>query len=283
MSGNHHNEANSSTQTDSGINTQSLIEHLLQFRSLKAAAKADARSAVSLLRAVKKASGETPGRLLREQRLAQAARLVAFDEARLIDIAMECGYGSHEAFTRAFMRRFGIAPAVLRLRIREAFNAIATQDTVVCSAKHQEAIKGLHVPYTGNYQDIAEAIRSFVRDAFQAGFLNGIPVDPIVIYESHPWIDEAIKLKAKIVIADSYLNSAAPAARLQVPEGLFYCFAHRGAYEHVITAYNRMIGRLLLRGKPDFRLETAVIMFKNNHNAQSVADYETEIRVRKAA
>ena len=36
--------------------------------------------------------------------------------APLIDIAVEAGYGSHEAFTRAFTRSYGVAPAAWRRR-----------------------------------------------------------------------------------------------------------------------------------------------------------------------
>ena len=34
--------------------------------------------------------------------------------APLIDIAVEAGYGSHEAFTRAFTKAYGVAPAAWR-------------------------------------------------------------------------------------------------------------------------------------------------------------------------
>jgi hypothetical protein len=36
--------------------------------------------------------------------------------APLLDIAVEAGYGSHEAFTRAFTRAYGVAPATWRRR-----------------------------------------------------------------------------------------------------------------------------------------------------------------------
>nr|WP_295661008.1 AraC family transcriptional regulator [Polymorphobacter sp.] len=55
---------------------------------------------------------------LRGRRLVKAGqRLVADPDARLIDLAFDCGFESQEAFTRAFRRVFGVAPG----RFRQGF------------------------------------------------------------------------------------------------------------------------------------------------------------------
>ncbi|MGH8878738.1 MAG: DinB family protein [Stackebrandtia sp.] len=55
--------------------------------------------------------GETPGAFRRRLLLERAAyRLVSGDET-VTRLAFEAGYGSHEAFTRAFRRAFGYAPS----------------------------------------------------------------------------------------------------------------------------------------------------------------------------
>lgn len=56
---------------------------------------------------------------VRGRRLVRAAqRLTTDPELRLIDLAMDCGFDSQEAFTRAFARTFGVAPG----RFRRGFN-----------------------------------------------------------------------------------------------------------------------------------------------------------------
>ncbi|HEX7739758.1 MAG TPA: helix-turn-helix transcriptional regulator [Marmoricola sp.] len=58
--------------------------------------------------------GEPPGALRRRLMLERAAyRLLRTDET-VLDVAVEAGYSSHEAFTRAFGRAYGITPTGLR-------------------------------------------------------------------------------------------------------------------------------------------------------------------------
>ena len=53
---------------------------------------------------------------LRTRRLAFALTQVRDTDRRLIDIALDYGFSSHEAFTRAFRREYGVTPAAYRRR-----------------------------------------------------------------------------------------------------------------------------------------------------------------------
>ena len=55
-------------------------------------------------------AGESPTRFRARVLLERAAYRMITTDAILMDIAVEAGYGSHEAFTRAFRRGFGVAP-----------------------------------------------------------------------------------------------------------------------------------------------------------------------------
>jgi AraC-like DNA-binding protein len=48
------------------------------------------------------------------RRLAESLRLLSATETRIIDIALEVGYGSHESYSRAFRERFGLSPRAYR-------------------------------------------------------------------------------------------------------------------------------------------------------------------------
>lgn len=48
------------------------------------------------------------------RRLAHSCKQLANKESRILDIALDCGFGSHETFTRAFKAAFGITPAEYR-------------------------------------------------------------------------------------------------------------------------------------------------------------------------
>lgn len=51
-----------------------------------------------------------------QRRLYHAAIAIRDTNARLIDIALECGYSSHEALTAAFRRAYGVTPGTYRRR-----------------------------------------------------------------------------------------------------------------------------------------------------------------------
>src|SRR5690606_26599553 len=59
-------------------------------------------------------TGETVGSYLRRRRLSAAAGEVLRSRKRLVDIAVDFQFGSHEAFTRAFRAMFGISPSAFR-------------------------------------------------------------------------------------------------------------------------------------------------------------------------
>jgi len=51
---------------------------------------------------------------VRARRLSEAARALAAGAPDILSVALEAGYGSHEAFTRAFRDRFGVTPEAVR-------------------------------------------------------------------------------------------------------------------------------------------------------------------------
>lgn len=69
-------------------------------------------------RVVTAASGEAPGRFLRRILLERAAYRLIADDVGVLDVAVEAGYSSNEAFTRAFRRAYGVAPSIWRTRPR---------------------------------------------------------------------------------------------------------------------------------------------------------------------
>lgn len=62
------------------------------------------------------ATGYSVTGYLRARRLTEAARTLAAGAPDILAVALDAGYGSHEAFTRAFGNQFGITPELLRRR-----------------------------------------------------------------------------------------------------------------------------------------------------------------------
>lgn len=67
-----------------------------------------------LVRLFNAAIGLGPMSYLRARRLAVAAKALAAGKDDILPIALDAGYGSHEAFTRAFAGCFGVLPSTVR-------------------------------------------------------------------------------------------------------------------------------------------------------------------------
>ncbi|MBA3233645.1 MAG: helix-turn-helix transcriptional regulator, partial [Propionibacteriales bacterium] len=67
-------------------------------------------------RVVSAAAGETPARFRRRVLLERSAYRLVTSEVGVLDIAVEAGYSSNEAFTRAFARAYGVQPSRWRVR-----------------------------------------------------------------------------------------------------------------------------------------------------------------------
>lgn len=74
------------------------------------------RSKSYLSRAFPLVTGYSISAYLRARRLTEAAKSLADGAPDILSVALEAGYGSHEAFTRAFRDQFGITPEALRQR-----------------------------------------------------------------------------------------------------------------------------------------------------------------------
>jgi AraC family transcriptional regulator len=65
-------------------------------------------------------SGESPARFRRRILLERAAYRLVTSRISILDIAVEAGYSSNEAFTRAFQRAYGTPPSAWRAAPRRA-------------------------------------------------------------------------------------------------------------------------------------------------------------------
>jgi len=61
-----------------------------------------------------RAIGQSAMRYMRARRLSEAARVLANGGSDILTVALDFGYGSHEAFTRAFRDQFGLTPESIR-------------------------------------------------------------------------------------------------------------------------------------------------------------------------
>jgi AraC family transcriptional regulator len=90
--------------------------HLEEDVSLAVLARQAGLSVFHLQRAFSTATGETPKQFTLRLRLGRAAAMLLTRDDSVLDVALDCGFQSHEVFCRAFRRRFGISPSDYRQR-----------------------------------------------------------------------------------------------------------------------------------------------------------------------
>ena len=89
-------------------------EHITEPITLRMLANSASYSPWHAERVFKELTGQTPFEYLRAVRLSRAAARLRGSDAKIIDVAFDFVFGSHEGFTRAFSRHFGMAPQEYR-------------------------------------------------------------------------------------------------------------------------------------------------------------------------
>lgn len=101
------------------VRIQDWVERQLHMPLGRAAmAHAAGCSEAELARRFRDLSGTTPGRWLRERRVAVAAELLRATNLPIADVAERCGLGERSHFSRVFARLCGCGPAAYRCRTR---------------------------------------------------------------------------------------------------------------------------------------------------------------------
>lgn len=88
--------------------------HFKQDIALEDIARVAGLSRSQLSRAFSEIWGRPLSAYMRGRRLSEAARQLAAGAPDILALALDSGYGSHEAFTRAFREQFGLTPEQVR-------------------------------------------------------------------------------------------------------------------------------------------------------------------------
>ncbi len=98
-----------------------------------------------LVRVFGTATGYSVMRYVRGRRLTEAAKALARGAPDILGVALDAGYGSHEAFTRAFREQFGLTPEAVRagrtvakLSLMEAMTMEKTQAAALAAPRMEQ-------------------------------------------------------------------------------------------------------------------------------------------------
>jgi AraC family transcriptional regulator len=114
-----------------------IARHMDANVSLRVLAAHAGLSRYQLHRVFLRAAGETPKQLTLRLRLGRAAVLLLTARISVLEVALSCGFQSHETFCRAFQRQFGMTPRAYRHR------GFAQRVSASQAAKHAALVRQL--------------------------------------------------------------------------------------------------------------------------------------------
>ena len=225
--------------------------------SLQALAGKAGLSPFYFQRLFKAAIGETPKSYTLRLRLERAAFRLMLHEGSVLDLAIECGFQSHESFCRAFRRRFSTNPSEYReaVRRRTASRAGKPPAPVEDPARHFEIsatsvvqLRPTHLAFlrhTGPYEAVPESMFDELEDWAARRRQPGPPVwmgighdSPATTPAAHLRFDAALQVPGPF----------APAGRIAyqlLPGGHFALTTHAGPHETLPAAYATIFPRIL--------------------------------------
>jgi len=250
-----------------------VVSSLDQALDLERLARGAALSPLHFHRIFRGMVGETPLELHRRLRMERAARELAECETPVTTIALNAGYDSHEAFTRAFRGFYGRAPSEFRqacalerancarppqieiaARSGIHFDSQATDSILQfvkgvsqmnVEIKQMPALRVAAVHHVGPYSGISDAFARLGEIAGRAGLIDTRPTMLALYYDDPEVTPEAeLSSDAAIVVPESAkLPPGLDQHRL--PAGRYACTLHIGPYEQLGDAWSRFMGQWL--------------------------------------
>ncbi|MEU0094630.1 helix-turn-helix domain-containing protein [Kribbella sp. NPDC006257] len=114
-------------------------------------------------RVVPAVAGESPSAFRRRLLLERAAYRLLAEDSGVLDLAIDAGYGSHEAFTRAFTRAYGMPPREWRREPSRRFFLAAP------SGVHFQPPAGLRLPATKEARGMDVLVRMVEHHVWLTG------------------------------------------------------------------------------------------------------------------
>jgi AraC family transcriptional regulator len=222
-------------------------EHLDQELPLEKLARVAHFSPYHFHRIFKALVGEPVSEYVRRLRLESAAVALKTTQRSVLEIALDAGYGAHEAFTRAFHQLFGVSPSEFRAGHHPRFHPQETPMTTTATPADVriETIPPRRVAFVrhlGPFETVGPAFQRLFSWAGPRGLFRpdtlilGIcPDDPDVTppdklrFDCCLTVDESVQPQGEIGVQN-------------VAGGEYAVATHRGPYSQLAEAYRWLYG-----------------------------------------
>lgn len=263
--------------------------HLNEQITVHEVAKASGYSYYHFTRIFQSVLGESIGNYIQKRRLSAAAQKLLYSDSKIIDIAMESGFDSPEAFSRAFKAVYQMSPTVYRRNRLDVFlgnkkaidrdflRHISANLTVQPKVKQTEEIyvAGIHGAATLNniyslWKQFGE-IQNRIPNRHPSNRTFGI----CEYQEDADIANYDMELTEVIgVQVTSYDNLPAGLTAKTIPAGKFAVFTHKGPLSGILKTYQYIWGTWALLtnetidNRDDFELYDERFLGRNNDQSE---------------
>ncbi len=237
--------------------------------------------------------GESLQEHIRRLRLERAAMRLKHSKHGILPIALEAGYETHEAFTRAFGVLFGCSPSQYRSGTRIELNAsrvhyqslgtlkifsLVTGDmTMNVTVKTLDPIRVAFVRHMGPYNEVGKAWETVCMYLGKEGLL-GSDAKFIGVCYDNPEVTPVDKIRydACVTVGPDFQGEG-PVGVQVLAGGAYAVTTHEGPYSKLNETYARLYGQWLPQSTYDLRSEPSLEFYLNDPNSTQPKDLLTDI------
>jgi AraC family transcriptional regulator len=239
-------------------------QHLDEPLPLEALAGVACFSPYHFHRVFKGMVGEPVKEYVRRLRLERAAQRLKLSPASVIDIALDAGYLSHEAFTRSFRSAFGMAPSQFRMArgVRFArvpsgihyheppskrFRTLSRGGRMKVEIKTLKPMRVAFMRHTGPYDEVGKVWDQLLTVMGKDGYLGGNPM-MLGICHDDPEVTPLAQIRydACLAVDEGFVPSGEIGVQT-VAGGEYAVTTHTGAYNQLGKTYAEFLGQWLPR------------------------------------
>jgi len=239
--------------------------------------------------------GESVKEYVRRLRLERAAGQLKVGSASVIEIALDAGYESHEAFTRSFKRCFGAAPSHFRSIRRMPFAAVASG----VHYRHGESVQHFRSFHRGGDMDVNIRELKPMRVAFlrhvgpygevgstwdrlltvmgKDGYLGGGSMMLGICHDDPETTPPSkIRYDACVTVGEDF--AASGDTQVQTVAGGDYAMTtHMGPYSDLGRTYAELMGQWIPRSGRELRDVPCFEVYLNDPQSTAPEDLLTDI------